>query len=162
MNGGAGTLDGTHGYADDGIFTVEVCVTDNHGAIGCDTLSVTVNNVAPTVEAGSDKAVKEGDIVNLPPGAFTDPGILDVHTAVIDWGDGTLESGQVGQAPGSGTVAGAQNARPAGDGCPPTTTIATPPTTRRAASEACPARELSKARVRRAEANVLIVMIFGV
>ncbi|MDP2662215.1 MAG: PKD domain-containing protein, partial [Dehalococcoidia bacterium] len=39
----------SHVYADNGSFTVNVCVTDDDGGNGCDTAAVTVNNVAPTV-----------------------------------------------------------------------------------------------------------------
>ncbi|UCG68664.1 MAG: hypothetical protein JSV09_12790 [Thermoplasmata archaeon] len=37
-------------------------------------------------------------------GTFTDPGILDTHTATIDWGDSTTSSGTVIESDGSGTV----------------------------------------------------------
>src|SRR5947209_15654859 len=50
---GDGTVDGSHVYADNGTFTVTVCVTDNGGATGCDSFHVTVNNVAPSVAAGT-------------------------------------------------------------------------------------------------------------
>jgi hypothetical protein len=37
---------------------------------------------------------------------FTDPGVLDTHTATWDWGDGTISEGVVTEADGSGTVTG--------------------------------------------------------
>jgi len=58
--------------------------------------------VAPTVDAGADQTVNDGDTVLLDPATFTDPGTLDTHAAVIDWGDGTVEPGAVG----AGTVDG--------------------------------------------------------
>jgi PKD repeat protein len=59
------------------------------------------------VEAGADQTVNEGDIVDLDPATFTDPGTADTHTATVDWGDGTPpEPGVVDEAHGSGTVAG--------------------------------------------------------
>jgi|GEM_PF-3263772 len=111
-----GTVDGSHVYADNGVYPVEVCVTDNDGGVGCDSLTVTVNNVAPTVEAGSDQEIKEGDELFLEPATFNDKGTLDTHTATIDWGDLSPEdvgvvtespSGPPGNSNGAdGSVAG--------------------------------------------------------
>ena len=39
-------------------------------------------------------------------GAFTDAGILDTHTATINWGDGSSSSGAVSETNGIGTVTG--------------------------------------------------------
>ena len=38
--------------------------------------------------------------------SFTDPGLLDTHTASIDWGDGTSSTGLVSEVDGSGSVSG--------------------------------------------------------
>lgn len=62
--------------------------------------------MAPTVDAGPDQAVKTGTTTTLA-ATFADPGVLDTHTATIDWGDGTVEPSTVTQANGSGTVSGA-------------------------------------------------------
>ncbi|MHA2494029.1 MAG: PKD domain-containing protein, partial [Candidatus Hodarchaeales archaeon] len=104
--GGVGTVSGSHVYADNGIYIVTVTVTDDDGAATADTLMITVLNVAPFVEAGTDQTVNEGDLVSLDPAAFTDAGTGDTHTAVIDWGDGTVEIGVVTEADGYGTVSG--------------------------------------------------------
>ena len=45
------TVSGSHVYADNGIYSVMVCVTDDDSAETCDTLTVTVNNVSPTPDA---------------------------------------------------------------------------------------------------------------
>jgi uncharacterized delta-60 repeat protein len=58
---------------DNGTYTVTFTVTDDDGGVGSDDVVVTVNNVAPTVNAGADQTVNEGAPVNLS-GAFTDPG----------------------------------------------------------------------------------------
>ncbi len=88
-SGADGTVSGSHVYGDNDTYTVSVCVKDDEGAETCDTLKVTVKNVAPTVEAGVDVTVDEGETVSLAPSTFNDPGTLDSHTATIDWGDGT-------------------------------------------------------------------------
>lgn len=101
------TFNLSHVYADDGTFTVGVCITDDGGAIGCASFQVVVLNVPPTVDAGPDQTVDEGTVVSLAPATFTDPGTLDTHTATIDWGDGSpVEAGAVSEGDGSGTVSG--------------------------------------------------------
>jgi PKD repeat protein len=99
-----GTLTPTHAYADDGLYVVTLVVTDSVGFTDSDTLDVTVNNVGPTVDAGTNQNAFEGDTVSLDPATFTDPGTADTHTATINWGDGTVESGTVNQA--NNTVSG--------------------------------------------------------
>jgi hypothetical protein len=95
-----GTVTGSHVYADNGLYTVTVCVADDDapGSPVCDTHVVTVTNVAPTVQAGLDQVIYEGDTVTLDPATFADPGFDDPvggteenFTAAIDWGDGTGE-----------------------------------------------------------------------
>ena len=104
---GSGTVAGSHVYADNGTYTVQVCVTDDDLAETCDTLDITVDNVAPTVGAGADQTVDEGTTVTLDPATFDDPGTADTHTAAIEWGDGSpAEAGVVIESNGSGTVAG--------------------------------------------------------
>jgi len=85
----AGSFDGSHVYADNGVYTVEIVVTDDDLGWALESFQVTVSNVAPTVEAGANQSVNEGDVVNLDPATFNDLGTLDTHTATIDWGDGT-------------------------------------------------------------------------
>ncbi|MDM9385690.1 PKD domain-containing protein [Chlorogloeopsis sp. ULAP01] len=75
-------------FADNGTYTVTLTVRDSDGASTSSTLSVNVNNVAPTVEAGDNQIMYVGETVAFD-GYFTDPGILDTHTIVWDFGDGT-------------------------------------------------------------------------
>ena len=81
------SLDDTHVYADDGIYTITVAVTDDDGGTDSDTRTVTVNNVAPVVDAGGDQTIDEGSAATLA-ASFVDPG-ADTHTVVVDWGDGS-------------------------------------------------------------------------
>jgi len=85
--GTAATEDAVHTYRDNGVYTVIFTVLDDDGGIDFDSMRVTVNNVAPTVDAGVDQTVDEGDKVNFS-GLFTDPGIDDTHTILWDFGDG--------------------------------------------------------------------------
>jgi predicted secreted protein len=97
----------TNVFPEDGSFTVAVRVTDSDGSSDIATLAVVVDNAPPVVEAGPDQtSVLVGDPVLLAPATFTDAGVLDTHTASIDWGDGTVESGTVAETDGSGTVGG--------------------------------------------------------
>ena len=94
---GAGALGGKHTYADNGVYTVTVTVTDDDGGIGTDTIEVTVNNVNPTLVPAGPQTVDEGSqlsITNL--GTITDPGFRnqplgtdETFTYAINWGDGT-------------------------------------------------------------------------
>lgn len=105
-NTATGTITPSHTYGDNGIYIVSLTVTDDDGGVGYDTLIVTVFNVAPTVIAGPDQIIDEGDTVSFDLATFTDPGWLDTHTASIDWGDGVIEDGTVIESGGSGTISG--------------------------------------------------------
>jgi PKD repeat protein len=84
-----------HEYADNGIYTVTLTVTDTNGATGMDTATVTIENVAPAaVDAGSDQMVNEGATVSFS-GSFTDPGSGDTHTIEWNFGDGNTSSGSL-------------------------------------------------------------------
>ena len=93
-----GTLTNSHIYADNGSFTVEVCIDDDDQARTCQSLRTLIGNVAPTVNAVLlDRIViNEGDPVPISVSAsFTDPGFdrpstnsAESFSATIDWGDG--------------------------------------------------------------------------
>ena len=77
-----------HRFLDDGTFDVAMTVGDDDGGEGSATSPVHVRNVAPEVTAALDhRELVEGDQVRLE-GTVKDPGILDSHTVVIDWGAG--------------------------------------------------------------------------
>lgn len=75
---------------DDGTATVGVTVTDPLGASDDATAQITVTNVAPTITSLTVPVAPAaiGSVTDLQ-ATFTDPGVADTHTAVVDWGDGT-------------------------------------------------------------------------
>jgi hypothetical protein len=76
-----------HTWDDDYTGEIKLEVRDKlyHLITDDDTATVTVNNVAPKVEAGNDKMINEGDTF-IGSGSFTDPG-ADAWTATVDYGD---------------------------------------------------------------------------
>ncbi len=84
------TFDLSHVYEENGIYTVTVELANGSGEVIQDKLTVTVQNVAPSVEAGEDAAVEIGTSF-VGSGSFSDPGKLDTWTATVDYGDGSGE-----------------------------------------------------------------------
>ncbi len=73
--------------------TVTITAADSNGATATTTFSLTVNNVAPAVSFNlSANPINENDSITLS-ATISDPGTLDSHTAVIDWGDGSPTTG---------------------------------------------------------------------
>jgi uncharacterized repeat protein (TIGR01451 family) len=99
----SGVLTPTHTYADNGVYTVTLTVTDTLGAAGQDTLRVTVENAPPSLGPLSDQTLVEDTLLTVSV-TYTDPGAADTHTAQIDWGDGTVTAGAVD--PLTGVVSG--------------------------------------------------------
>jgi M6 family metalloprotease-like protein len=63
------------------------------GELKCTDISaVIIANVPPSVAAGADQSADEGEQVTFS-GSFTDPGVLDTHTLVWNFGDGSTTSG---------------------------------------------------------------------
>ncbi|MBX2997504.1 MAG: DUF11 domain-containing protein [Caldilineaceae bacterium] len=94
--GVTGTISASHRYADDGVYTVTVQLSDDDGATVTDTLTITVTNVAPTVRAAGDITRNEGqsftltNIVTFTDPGWSDPGRLkasETFTYSINWGD---------------------------------------------------------------------------
>jgi hypothetical protein len=67
--------------------TITVQVTTVGGLTATDQTTVEVLNVAPTVDAGPDVTIIEGDTFSGT-GIFSDPGV-DAWTATVDYGDGS-------------------------------------------------------------------------
>jgi len=68
----------SHQYNDNGIYNVNVCVTDKDGAQGCDTVEVTVNNVAPTSSLSNSGPITEGSSTTINFGPQFDPSSRDI------------------------------------------------------------------------------------
>ncbi|RME54643.1 MAG: PKD domain-containing protein [Deltaproteobacteria bacterium] len=78
--------------AEDGAYTVSVEVRTTSGMTARDDATVTVNNVAPIVDAGEDLLALVDTPVTFS-GSFTDPGTLDTHAISWDFGDGDTATG---------------------------------------------------------------------
>jgi PKD repeat protein len=90
--------------SDSGNYTATLEVSDGTETDSSDA-SVTVDNVAPTLAAISiDQALVPMNTAINASASFTDPGTLDTHTAVWDWGDDGTTAGTVTQGAGSGSV----------------------------------------------------------
>ncbi len=79
---------------DDGVFQVTLTVEDGFNTPVIDSTTVTVNNVAPTVGEISAPLdpVQVGSPIEVS-ALFSDPGILDTHTAIWEWGNGDSTDG---------------------------------------------------------------------
>jgi predicted extracellular nuclease len=122
------TFDCGQGYGAPGIINSATCtavdnpsqtvkgkIADKDGGLTEYVATVTVNNVPPSV--GPISAPADPVLVHTSVNAtasFTDPGVLDTHTAVWDWGDGTTSAGTVSELNGSGSVSGTHTYAAAG------------------------------------------------
>jgi uncharacterized repeat protein (TIGR01451 family) len=100
----------THQYLDNpaapaASFPISLSLGNTGGTVTAST-SVVVNDVAAAVFAmNGPGAGARGQSLAFA-SAFVDPGVLDTHTAVFNWGDGTTSAGAVTESAGAGSVAG--------------------------------------------------------
>ncbi len=87
-------FEASHTYANDGVFTIEICISDGAGFEMCDQLEITVRNVPPLVDAGPDQSLPDTSVAVIVSATFSDPG-NDDHVALIDWGDSTTSEGLI-------------------------------------------------------------------
>ncbi|MEX1028211.1 MAG: Calx-beta domain-containing protein [Candidatus Paceibacterota bacterium] len=88
--------------------TVTITADDGNGGQATAYFGLTVDNVAPEFTSVSTSAphgsdVAEPDDVTIT-ADFIDEGVLDTHTAMIDWGDGSSSAASIDQGAGSGTL----------------------------------------------------------
>jgi parallel beta-helix repeat protein len=97
-----GDIIDSYSYGDNGQFTVTLSVTDDDAGVGTDTFILDILNVAPNITSLS-LPLDPVDISNAVAltAQFTDPGILDTHTATIDWGDGNTSTGSISGSGGT-------------------------------------------------------------
>jgi hypothetical protein len=93
----------THAYDDDGAYVINATVTDDGGATDAVQFTATIANAAPVVTAATGVTGNDLFATTMTLATFTDAGAADTHTAVIDWGDGTVEAGTVAAGSVSGT-----------------------------------------------------------
>jgi PKD repeat protein len=103
---GGGAFEITHQYLDDNptgtasdVYTIWVTLTDDDAGTDIASATATVSNVPPEIMGLLTSApevgdAKPGDVVTVT-GLFADLGTLDTHTAIIDWGDGTITAASV-------------------------------------------------------------------
>jgi 1-phosphatidylinositol phosphodiesterase len=112
----SGSPSASHTWLDDWVGTAKMEVSDTKHSDSAEA-SVTVNNVNPvasidsiTDETGAEVSNNARVVLVLleidVAGSFTDVGILDTHTADIDWGNNFVSVGEVTQGAGSGEVNG--------------------------------------------------------
>jgi PKD repeat protein len=102
-----GNLNTSHAYGDNGVYLASLMVTDDEGATGIDNTTITIHNLPPVI--GEISAPMDPVQINTEVTAsasFTDPGWLDTHTAVWEWGDGASCQGGVSGTGGSYNVIG--------------------------------------------------------
>jgi hypothetical protein len=93
------------------LLTIGVTITDAGGFSTTGSTQVTVANLAPDITSFTSSATlataaDEGAPIGIL-ASFTDPGVADTHSAIVNWGDGSApEVVTVTQGSGSGTVNG--------------------------------------------------------
>ncbi|HVT26442.1 MAG TPA: PKD domain-containing protein, partial [Lacipirellulaceae bacterium] len=86
----------SHTYADgDASYTITATATDEDGTFSANTLGLTVDNVAPTIDSLTITAAVDANQPATLAGTYSDPGTLDTHQVDIDWdGDGIFDETQ--------------------------------------------------------------------
>jgi PKD repeat protein len=89
----SGTLTPSHAYTSDGSYTATLTVTDAQNLSSQNSTSVTINNVAPTVNAGGPYSGTAGVALSFS-GSASVPDSNDTLTYSWEFGDGSSASGQ--------------------------------------------------------------------
>jgi hypothetical protein len=80
---------GSHVYADSGVYTATVTITDASGASSSQTFAVNVGNLAPTLDLTGSGQSTEGSSYQMSLGSVVDAGSDTVSEWRIDWNDGS-------------------------------------------------------------------------
>src|SRR5262249_14426422 len=84
----------------------QVFVIDDDIGYSSTSATLNINNVKPVVDAGTVSAIDEYGTASVN-ASFTDVGVPDTHTYVINWGDGTsTPSTYVSSTAGAGSITG--------------------------------------------------------
>lgn len=75
-----------HTYANNGLNTVQITVSDDDGGSNSSSSVLNVANVAPTATVVAPSPVAENQVMTIQ-GTFTDVGVADTHTVTVNWGD---------------------------------------------------------------------------
>ena len=86
-----GVISGTHIYQENGTYTVTVTATTNTGMTTSDIGIIEVFNVDPVVVIEKFTTISQGKLAS-PKSTFSDVGVVDTHTAEVDWGDGATST----------------------------------------------------------------------
>ena len=81
------TIDST--FIDNGTRSATLTVSDRYGGRDSETFDITVDNAAPTVDAGENLTIDEGETITLS-GTYSDLGVNDTHTVEWEFDDGTI------------------------------------------------------------------------
>ena len=82
----------SHIYGDNGSYNVAATASNGDGSWAAQGLTVTVQNVAPTIALAGPTTATEGSTYTLTLGNITDPGHDTVSTWTVDWGDGSSQN----------------------------------------------------------------------
>ncbi len=85
------TFSASHLYSDTQVYPVALRVTDSLGMAGVGYASVIVRNVGPEMPLLDNVVVPLGQALAFTQ-EFTDPGLADVFTVTIGWGDGVTDT----------------------------------------------------------------------
>ncbi|MEX1028185.1 MAG: Ig-like domain-containing protein [Candidatus Paceibacterota bacterium] len=116
LTSGERSFSATHQYLDDDPtatpsdqYSITATVTDDDTGVDSASTTITVDNVAPEFTSVSTSAPHGSDVAEhddvIITADFIDAGVLDTHTAMIDWGDGSSSAASIDQGAGSGTLA---------------------------------------------------------
>ncbi len=95
--------------------TIRARIIDKDGGFTEYETTLTIANMAPTVGEISVPMQPAQVLTSISTGAtFVDTGVMDTHTAVWDWGDGTVSPAGITESDGAGSVTGTHTYSTAG------------------------------------------------